>query len=418
MWIGQLFGVMCLGAYYLQEPLPLISDPKTLIPTFRESIIQCLILGKYTKCAPHTIETLLLYLHIEYSLNEDNQMEVWTILGVTVRLALRMGYHRDASHFPNISPFQGEMRRRAWAVISGFDALASAQMGLPRIIRESHCDTAQPRNLPDEDLYEQILALPPARPESFPTMIQFIDAKNTVLGIYGRISDEITATEPISYTEIMRLDKVLGETYASIPQGLQMRPISESSIDTPDIILHRISLALLYHKAKCILHYRHVLSATTDSRYLYSRLTCIEASLEILEYQTILDEETRPGKKLYQDRWKISALIRSTFFLATSLLCREVTKDPTGSTLIEKDGETVYIATKNRVLRALHKARQVWLKSSDLSHEARKAAEVLKIVLGNHVGTPLEMDTPIPMDDILPITDAGIGKQGMSAPTF
>ena len=265
MWIGELFGVMCLGAYYQQEPLPLISDPKSLIPTYREKIIQCLVLGKYTKCAPYTIETLLLYLHLEYNQNEDKQMEIWVLLGVIVRLALRMGYHRDASHFPHVSTFEGEMRRRAWAVIISFDALASAQVGLPRMIRESHSDTAEPRNLLDEDLYQEMLTVLPSRPDTVQTLVQFIVAKNTIVGIYGKISDEITATESITYNEVMGLDKILGDTYASIPQGLQMRPVSDSSVDTPDVILHRSFLALLYHKAKCILHYRHMLPARTDS---------------------------------------------------------------------------------------------------------------------------------------------------------
>jgi hypothetical protein len=413
MWIGELFGVICLGAYYQQEALPLISDPKSLIPIYREKIVQCLILGKYTKCAPCTIETLLLYLHLEYNKNEDNQMEIWVLLGVIVRLALRMGYHRDASHFPHISIFQGEMRRRAWAVIISFDALASAQVGLPRMIRESHSDTAEPRNLLDEDLYQEMLTLPPSRPDTVQTLVQFIVAKNTIIGIYGKISDEITATEPISYTEVMRLDKILGDTYSSIPRGLQMRPVSESSVDTPDVILHRISLALLYHKVKCVLHYRHMVPARTDSHFLYSRLACIEASLEILEYQTILDEETQAGRKLYQDRWKISTLIKSTFFLATSLLCREVAKDPTVPPSPREGNDT---AIRDRILRALDKAYYVWLKSSDSSREARKAAEVLRVVLGK--GQNLNTDESMGMEGSMdhsasaPITDAGIVTKG------
>lgn len=412
MWIGQLFGVMCLGAHYLQEPLPLISDPKSLIPTFREKIIQCLVLGNYTKCAPHTIETLLLYLHLEHNQHEDKQMEIWVLLGVIVRLALRMGYHRDASHFPHISIFQGEMRRRAWALIISFDALASAQVGLPRMIRESHSDTAAPSNLLDEDLYEEMLTLPPSRPDTENTLVQFIVAKNTIISIYGKISDEVTATERITYIEVMRLDKVLSDTYTSIFQSLQMLPVSESSVGIPDVILHRISLALLYHKAKCILHYRHMLPAKTDSQYLYSRLACIEVSLEILEYQTILDEETQAGRKLYQDRWKISPLIKSTFFLATSLLCREVATAEPSAVPQSTSSNT---GLRNRILQALNKSYFVWIKSSESSQEARKATEVLRAVLGR--GQNIEPDNDQTMEtegsDEAAITDAGIGTNGI-----
>jgi hypothetical protein len=422
MWIGQLFAVMCLGAHYSQEYLPLISDPKSLVPGYREKIIQCLVLGKYTKCAPYTIETLLLYLHVEYSRSENNQMDVWILIGVIVRLALRMGYHRDASHFPSISPFYGEMRRRAWAYITGFDALASAQVSLPRMIRESHCDTLEPRNLLDEDLYEEMLELPPAQPETMHTTVQFVVAKNKLVAVYGKISDEITAIQPIPYDEIIRLDKLSGDTYAALPQGLQMRPVTESTSDTPYIILNRIFLALLFHKTKCILHYRYMVPSRMDSQYIYSRSSCISSSLEILEYQAIVDEETQVGGRIYQYRWKISTMIKSAFFLATSLLCREVTNISSvrGSTdLVEAGIDT---GLRMRIIPALHKSYQIWLKSSDSSQEARKAAEVLKAVLGrsqeaHHAENEPANDLGSPMDTTsttfrVPITDAGIGTKG------
>jgi Fungal specific transcription factor domain len=62
-----------------------------------------------------------------------------------VRTALRMGYHRDARHSARISPFHGEMRRRAWAVIFGLDIIVSSQIGLPRMIKERQSDTAEPQ---------------------------------------------------------------------------------------------------------------------------------------------------------------------------------------------------------------------------------------------------------------------------------
>lgn len=79
---------------------------------YREKIVQCLVLGRYTKSVPYTIETLL-YFTVEHFQCEDTQVGNWTLLGMIVCLAMRMGYHRDAAHSPQISPYHGEMRRRA-----------------------------------------------------------------------------------------------------------------------------------------------------------------------------------------------------------------------------------------------------------------------------------------------------------------
>ncbi|KAJ6036784.1 fungal specific transcription factor domain protein [Penicillium herquei] len=76
-----------------------------------------------------------------------------------------MGYHRDAKHFSSISPFDGEMRRRVWAMIVQLDSSVSTQLGLPRLVKESDTNTAEPRNLVDSDFDEDISILPPSRPE-------------------------------------------------------------------------------------------------------------------------------------------------------------------------------------------------------------------------------------------------------------
>lgn len=59
------------------------------------------------------------------------------------------GLHRDASHYPKISVFQGEMNRRIWSTLVHLDLLTSCQVGLPRMIREGMHDAQCPSNLVD-----------------------------------------------------------------------------------------------------------------------------------------------------------------------------------------------------------------------------------------------------------------------------
>jgi len=166
MWVGLLFSTICLLTQFQQASLlPCTTSPtsghsrqgsqpadsQATVEKFREKAIQCLILGHYTKGGPYVIETLILYFLVEVFHLKDVEIGIWVLVGNIIQIAIHMGYHRDAKHFPNIFPFAGEMRRRVWAMIIQIDFSISTQLGLPRLVRESQSDTAEPRNLKDSD---------------------------------------------------------------------------------------------------------------------------------------------------------------------------------------------------------------------------------------------------------------------------
>ena len=85
------------------------------------------MMADITKCAPHTLETFVCYVVAEHSRRRDGENRVWILVGLIVRAALQMGYHRSQSHsksstfqlihddrdpeqYKDISPFDGEMR--------------------------------------------------------------------------------------------------------------------------------------------------------------------------------------------------------------------------------------------------------------------------------------------------------------------
>ena len=152
-------------------------SPQDLVRIYREKVVQCLVLGKYTKSVPYTIETLLLYFMIGHFQCEDTQIGNWILLGIIVRIAMRMRYHRDASHYPRISPFQGEMRRSSWAMIVQLDLITS-QIGLPRMMKDWQSDTAEPRSLLDDDFDEDVTEPPASRPDTdLTTLVYFVTKK-------------------------------------------------------------------------------------------------------------------------------------------------------------------------------------------------------------------------------------------------
>ena len=392
MWVGMLFAMMCLAtqfqSFLVNEPKgmehypPPTQDVQHRVRLYQEKTVQCLVLGKYTKSVPYTIQTLLLYFSTEHFQSEDTEIGTWILLGIVVRIAMRMGYHRDACHSPSISPFQGEMRRRAWAILAQLDLLASTQIGLPRMIKESQTDTAEPRNLNDDDFDEDIDALPASRPDTDLTPMLYVIVKNRIMSVFGMISDLTSSKGAISYAEVMRLDKVLHEARDAIPTGLQMRPIAKSLLDNPNAVMRRIYLALVFNKARCILHRKYLVAAHSNHLYSYSRQSCIDAALQMLELQSTLNQETHPGGRLYHDKWKVSSLVNHDFLLATTILCLDLDHDMTMQPSIQRSKPTKESSKRDSIIQALHESYRIWLQSSRSSREARKAAEALRIVLG------------------------------------
>ena len=406
MWVGMLFAMMCLAtqfqSFQVSEPKGVDQYPLSAqevqhqVRLYQEKTVQCLVLGKYTKSVPYTIQTLLLYFSTEHFQSEDTEIGTWILLGIVVRIAMRMGYHRDAWHFPQISPFQGEMRRRAWAILAQLDLLASTQIGLPRMIKESQTDTAEPRNLVDDDFDEDVDALPASRPDTDLTPMLYVIVKNRIMSVFGMISDLTSSKGAISYAEVMRLDKVLHEARESIPIGLQMRPIAKSLLDNPNAVMRRIYLALVFNKARCILHRKYLVAAHSNNLYSYSRQSCIDAALQMLQLQSTLNQETQLGGRLYHDKWKVSSLVNHDFLLATTILCLDLDHDMAMQPSIQGNDSTKENYKRDAIIQALHVSYKIWLQSSRSSREARKAAEALRIVLGKGGGVDVSNITRHP----------------------
>jgi hypothetical protein len=366
---------MCLSTQYQQlteDP----AEPESLmrVHMFRERTVHCLVLGHFTKGGPHVLETLIIHCTSEIFMYKDAEIGLWLLLGMLVQLALSLGYHRDPQNFSHISPFAGEMRRRVWAAIVQMDLRLSSQMGLPRLLKSKQCDTAEPRNLLDSDFDETSVELPPSRPETEVTPVLYGLAKIRIDSIGVLISDLVADTREHSLPEIMHLDEKLHEAEASLPPIFRWQPLSQSLMVPPQIVLHRLALQLAVQKLVISLHRRYLSAAcATDERYEYSRKACVQAAVKILEFQQMVHEETQPEGLLYPVRWLRSSLLQSIFLLGMSVLCYYI-QLMKSATNVPPD--------RDKILKLLRNTYPIWLRSSTVSQDARKAVEHLSLVLG------------------------------------
>lgn len=359
--------------------------PSLPVKPLRSKTVQCLIMGNYTNANSYALETLVMHLLGTYIDKPDSSFDGWFLMGTTIRLAMRMGYHRDPTTLKadsKITPFEGEMRRRRWHAILQLDTLMSFQMGMPSVIPPEFCDTEPPRNLKDEDIWSTMLTLPPSRPTSDYTPVLYTIAKGGVMNMFRKVlvhTHSSSSTNPPSYPVTIDLDAKLRETYASIPETLKWRPINQSFTVSTGLIINRSTIELLYLKSVIVLHRRYLNTERHDPQREFSRRACINAALEVLARQTELHAATStPHGRLYEDRWMVSSLTAHDFLLASMVICLELSvlmRSPPGK--VGKTGSPHFA----RLLDALLNSQRIWASKSIYSNEARTAALTLQLMI-------------------------------------
>ncbi|KAF4120662.1 Fungal trans [Geosmithia morbida] len=126
----------------------------------------------------------------------------WVLSGTVVRIAQKMGYHRDGELL-HLTPFETEMRRRLWWQILFQDTKLAVVSGLSHNFMRGPFDTKQPQNLNDADLLpgstEPVVSREGPTEMSFVLMINrvgtFMVSDNSRSGFEAAIVAQGSATE-------------------------------------------------------------------------------------------------------------------------------------------------------------------------------------------------------------------------------
>ncbi|KAF5662719.1 hypothetical protein FHETE_7825 [Fusarium heterosporum] len=94
------------------------------------------------------LQALVLYL---ISLRgRSNHDAVWVLSGVVIRIANKMGVHRDGDTL-DLTPFETEIRRRVWWQIIVLDSMYAATSGMKPTFLPTGSNTRMPQNVNDTD---------------------------------------------------------------------------------------------------------------------------------------------------------------------------------------------------------------------------------------------------------------------------
>ena len=364
--------------------------------TFFKRAGQALVAGNYIQARPYSVESVLLYGVCKYVRNDEHDTDAWMTMGISTRLAMKMGYHRDPRHLTQVSPFEGEMRRRTFCILEAFDLLLSFQAGVPAIIHEEECDTDPPSNLFDTDFEEDCKSLPSSRPPTDSTPMLYYRYKSQLARIFRRIYQHAISFKTSSYEETMKLDAELDMAHKDVPPSLRLKPLALSFTDQPYMILNRLYSDLVYLKGVCVLHRNYLSQNRSDPSFDYSRRVCGDAALQILKHQAELQAACQPGGLFHDHKWMLSSLSCHDFLLAAMITCLDLYESHKQSAASPVESLEAQVE-KYDTLRHCH---GIWKSREGISRDARRASSVLAIMLSKvprpHVSGQGTKDIPCP----------------------
>ncbi|KAH8157930.1 hypothetical protein CIB48_g10309 [Xylaria polymorpha] len=171
----------------------------------------------------------------------------WILNGVTVRIAQKMGLHRDGELL-GLPPFETEMRRRIWWQIILIDTVYALMSGLGQSLLPRSWDTKQPNNIHDADLYPTMTTL---QPRNGPTDMIYclvcyemakmmMDTPNLEAVILGNETGIIDIAPPEEVEKARRRINELDETIANLLDNygdVSMGPIHELAAATRHLLI-------------------------------------------------------------------------------------------------------------------------------------------------------------------------------------
>ncbi|KGO41265.1 Transcription factor, fungi [Penicillium expansum] len=400
-WISLLYSIMALSiSLYHRSSEPLHSSmaaPNTTWAIFRKRASQCLIQANYITPGRYKGEALFLYSITEFYRNQDTHIGMSYLLGMTIRLTMRMGYHRDPRHYPMLSALDGEMRRRLWALLVQLDTLTSFQAGVPRTIQPWQYDTELPSNLLDTDFDEISVQLPPGRPMSEGTDCSYTRSKSRIMSVFGHITDLAFSREHASYDETLEIDRRLETAHDMVPSSLKIRPMTQCIADPAEMTMRRFALEFLYQTARLVLHRRYI--AETNPKFAYSRSVCLTGARDALRYYTEVWAEFMPGGQLHAERYFLNSL-QNSFLLSAMILCLELSQDA-------DRGDAARLKPQERAdfLLLLESTHRIFMDSRYRSVDTQRAVNALNIMLkrvkkgGFQYSTSTARQSMAPMND-------------------
>jgi hypothetical protein len=211
---------------------------------------------------------------------------IWISADFPLRIAISEGYHKEPSvHFPDIPPFEAEMRRRIWTTILELSLQSSLDAGMPPPISYDGFDCRSPANVDDTELDVTMEAQTATNSlERFTQSTTQIMLVHTVRLRLKFLQSLTSFDNPLSYQETLKLGL---EVEAICRPHLTLIQSRLSMASPAETVPTRFQVKLLDNLTRrfiLALHGPFASLAKTDLSYYYSKKVVAESAYQILSY--------------------------------------------------------------------------------------------------------------------------------------
>lgn len=365
---------------------------------YRKILIQTLLASNYTRPSEYTLESLLLYAEAEWLSSQDTVIEISLVIGIIVRLAMKMGMHKEWKAHPDIPPLQREMRRRVWAAIHCSDIMHSFQLSLPPLIsQQGEVDCLPPNNIRDEDFGRGSTVSPLPRPKTELTEASYFIVKYRMLLLLDQIIKLTEFQEELSRDDIRKYEDLLLESRNTMPPQLQISFASKSGGVPVHLKRTRINLDRIYQVSQCLLHRKFLAKAHQDPKLMHYRRSCIDAAMNLLSYQADLYVTYNDRSYPNNVKWRhMFSLISTDFFTAGMTIAMDLYHGLRAEPKAPKASDVKIWGFDRRpeMITALDKTIGFWRIAKSESIEAAKAWGLFSLIV-NKAKTVLGTDTAL-----------------------
>lgn len=362
LWISILFSILHISSHTLRH----IKD-QAMSNQFSVAAAHCLTSGQYFRPKRFAVEALTIFVQAQCLTSKELPADIGALIGLTVRVATSMGYHREIEG-SRVSPFEREMRRRTWSFCMQLDVMIAFHLGLPTNVQFPTWNTLAPTILPDSAFDETSVSIPPSRPESEPNHRLFYLAKHRFMTFLERILRHTLSAQP-SIGEVDSLDTEVRAVFEDLPEYMKPRPAADSVVDSASLMVTRLCISFIYCKCLCVLHRPYVTRGRPKSI-----LICHDVSSRLVREYVDAYGEFAPGGQAETESWFISALSWHDFLFGNMALCLVV--------CAIKSNPASPVIDLSSTFETLHKTRKLCAEQEPTRHkDTRRVLTLITAVL-------------------------------------
>lgn len=265
------------------------TEKDVLINKYRFALEQALAKAEFlTRPDVTVIQAFLIFLVLVR--RHDDTRFSWTLTALLIRISQALGLHRDGTHFPNLTPYQIEMRRRLFWAVCVLDLRSAEDQGTDLTVVDGTFDTQLPLNINDADISPESSCLP--EPRQGTTDMAFSLIRYEICALSRRLhtvsTDMSLSSAPDAGKSLEEREGLLTEVYQRVKDRLlkdSSNPMFWVASNITRVIIAKMTLVI----------YQPVLFPGPGNRNLSRevRTRLFNAALDVFEYSHILNTDPR-----------------------------------------------------------------------------------------------------------------------------